>query len=112
MNKTAIKAIVSSSMPLSVEDGYTARKRTVPGTFHIGVLSGNRLNSGTLRSQFIFFESESDWLNNDASAKMHCTLTRECLFKFKMMFGTSIAEVGMKPNQRRQFSCDIMCLAF
>ena len=69
MNKTAIKAIVSSSMPLSVEDGYTARKRTVPGTFHIGVLSGNRLNSGTLRSQFIFFESESDWLNNDASAK-------------------------------------------
>ena len=69
MTNTVTEAIVTSSMPLSVEDGYTARKRTVPGTFHIEVLTGNRLNSGTLRSQFIFFESESDWLNNDASAK-------------------------------------------
>ena len=69
MDKETIKSILSRTIPLSVQDGYVARKRTVPDTSHVGVLSGNRLNSGTLRSQFIVYETASDWNRTDEAAK-------------------------------------------
>ena len=69
MDKETIKSILVRTIPLSVQDGYVARKRTVPDTSHVGVLSGNRLNSGTLRSQFIVYEKVSDWNRTDETAK-------------------------------------------
>ena len=69
MDKNQIKNILTQIIPLSVNDGYTERKKTVYDTSHIGVLSGNRLNSGTLRSQFIVFLTRSEWDNNEISAK-------------------------------------------
>ncbi|MBQ6329704.1 MAG: hypothetical protein IJI35_11860, partial [Kiritimatiellae bacterium] len=69
MDKNQVRNILAQIIPLSVSDGYTERKKTVYDTSHIGVLSGNRLNSGTLRSQFIIFMNRSEWDNNDVSAK-------------------------------------------
>ena len=42
MDKNQIKNILTQIIPLSVNDGYTERKKTVYDTSHIGVLSGNR----------------------------------------------------------------------
>ena len=61
MDQSKIKAIISEVIPQSKSDGDMLKKRTVADTFHIGTLSGNRLNSGTLRSQFIVCVNEQDW---------------------------------------------------
>lgn len=69
MERTQINDVVSRVIPQTKSVGDTIKKRTVKDTFHIGGLSGNRLNSGTLRSQFIICEKESDWTRCDSSAK-------------------------------------------
>lgn len=69
MERTQINDVVSRVIPQTKSVGDTIKKRTVKDTFHIGGLSGNRLNSGTLRSQFIICEKESDWVRCDSSAK-------------------------------------------
>lgn len=61
MEQSEIKDIISAVIPQSKTDGDKLKKRTVADTFHIGSLSGNRLNSGTLRSQFIVCVNEQDW---------------------------------------------------
>ena len=61
MDQSKIKAIISEVIPQSKSDGDKLKKRTVADTFHIGTLSGNRLNSGTLRSQIIVCVNEQDW---------------------------------------------------
>lgn len=61
MEQSDIKDIISVVIPQSKSDGDKLKKRTVADTFHIGSLSGNRLNSGTLRSQFIVCVNEQDW---------------------------------------------------
>lgn len=69
MNKHDVEVILSQILPLDESDGFEARKRTVADTRHIGVLSGNRLNSGTLRAQFIVVLSEDDWSKSKEEAK-------------------------------------------
>ena len=69
MDKETIKSILSSVIPLSIQDGFVERKRTVVDTTHVGKLTGNRLNSGTLRSQFIVYEDASDWRDTDVAVK-------------------------------------------
>lgn len=69
MDKQQVRSVLAKVIPLSVNDGYVERKKTVQDTSHIGVLSGNRLNSGTLRSQFIVFLTSTEWDNNELSAK-------------------------------------------
>lgn len=61
MEQSKIKEIISTVIPQSKSEGDKIKKRTVADTFHIGSLSGNRLNSGTLRSQFIVCVKEQDW---------------------------------------------------
>ena len=61
MELSDIKNIISVVIPQSKSEGDKLKKRTVADTFHIGSLSGNRLNSGTLRSQFIVCVKEQDW---------------------------------------------------
>ena len=61
MEQSDIKDIISVVIPQSKSEGDKLKKRTVADTFHIGSLSGNRLNSGTLRSQFIVCVNEQDW---------------------------------------------------
>ncbi len=69
MDKDTIKSILTSKIPISKQEGDAIKKRTVPGTFHVGGLSGNRLNSGTLRSQFIVCESKDVWQRSDEFAR-------------------------------------------
>lgn len=69
MDTSKIKSIISVRIPLTKQEGDTEKKRTVKDTFHVGKLSGNRLNSGTIRSQFIICEKESDWNHSDDAAK-------------------------------------------
>ncbi len=61
MEQSDVKDIISVVIPQSKSEGDKLKKRTVADTFHIGSLSGNRLNSGTLRSQFIVCVKEQDW---------------------------------------------------
>ncbi len=61
MEQSEVKDIISEVIPQSKSEGDKLKKRTVTDTFHIGSLSGNRLNSGTLRSQFIVCVNEQDW---------------------------------------------------
>lgn len=61
MELNEIKNIISVVIPQTKAEGDKLKKRTVTDTFHIGTLSGNRLNSGTLRSQFIVCVNEQDW---------------------------------------------------
>ncbi|MBR2458621.1 MAG: AAA family ATPase [Bacteroidaceae bacterium] len=74
MNRKEILDVISGVIPQTKIEGDQLKKRTIADTFHVGGLSGNRLNSGTLRSQFIICEKESDWENSDMSAKkaIHC----------------------------------------
>ncbi len=69
MNTEAIERVLASVLPMSEQQGNAEKKKTILGTSHIGNLSGNRLNSGTLRSQFIICESESDWINSAKNAR-------------------------------------------
>lgn len=69
MNQETIKNIVGKAIPLSVNAGFIAKKATVKDTYTIGSLTGNRLNSGTLRSQFVFYEKEIDWTNTSDQVK-------------------------------------------
>ncbi len=69
MNRKEIFEVISGVIPQTKNEGDQLKKRTIADTFHVGGLSGNRLNSGTLRSQFIICEKESDWINSDISAK-------------------------------------------
>ena len=69
MDKETIKSILTSNLPISKQEGDSIKKRTVPCTFHVGGLSGNRLNSGTLRSQFIVCESKDVWQRSDEFAR-------------------------------------------
>lgn len=61
MELNEIKNIISVVIPQSKTEGDKLKKRTVSDTFHIGTLSGNRLNSGTLRSQFIICQNQQEW---------------------------------------------------
>lgn len=69
MNNEKIKELIGNIITLSKYEGDVLKKRTVCDTYHVGGLSGNRLNSGTLRSQFIICENESVWTNSDVSAR-------------------------------------------
>lgn len=69
MDSQEIKRVVAEVLPLSKQQGDAAKKKTIPGTFHVGDLTGNRLNSGTLRSQFIICESESVWKGSAVNAQ-------------------------------------------
>ena len=69
MERKEILNIISEIIPQTKNEGDQLKKKTIVDTFHVGGLSGNRLNSGTLRSQFIICEKETDWKNSDISAK-------------------------------------------
>ena len=69
MERKEILNIISEIIPQTKNEGDLLKKKTIVDTFHVGGLSGNRLNSGTLRSQFIICEKETDWDNSDISAK-------------------------------------------
>lgn len=69
MTKQEILEIVQNSIPLSKSEGDARKKMTVLQTYHIGDLSGNRLNSGTIRSQYIFCPDVSSWENSNISAR-------------------------------------------
>ena len=69
MDNQEIKRVLSVVLPLTKKEGDAEKKKTVPGTFHVGGLTGNRLNSGTLRSQFIICESIADWNTSPADAR-------------------------------------------
>lgn len=69
MEKESIKKLLVATTGKSKSDGDQLKKDTVKGTFHIGSLTGNRLNSGTLRSQFIVCEDSDDWTESSPSAK-------------------------------------------
>lgn len=69
MNKEQIKNVITNVISVSKQETDALKKMTVRDSFHIGGLSGNRLNSGTLRSQFIFCEKESDWTNSSKESK-------------------------------------------
>ena len=73
MDKSEIRNVVASVIPVSKQESDTVKKMTVKDSYHIGGLSGNRLNSGTLRSQFIICEKETDWTNSDISTKKSLT---------------------------------------
>lgn len=69
MNNEKIKELIKNIITLPKYEGDVLKKRTVCDTYHVGGLSGNRLNSGTLRSQFIVCENESVWNKSDVSAR-------------------------------------------
>lgn len=69
MNNEKIKELIKNIITLPKYEGDVLKKRTVCDTYHVGGLSGNRLNSGTLRSQFIICENESVWNKSDVSAR-------------------------------------------
>ena len=69
MNDEKIKELIKNIITLPKNEGDVLKKRTVCDTYHVGGLSGNRLNSGTLRSQFIICENESVWNKSDVSAR-------------------------------------------
>ena len=69
MKRKEILETISNIVPKTKSEGDLLKKRTIGDTYHVGGLSGNRLNSGTLRSQFIVCEKESDWTNSDISAR-------------------------------------------
>lgn len=69
MNNEKIKELIKNIITLPKNEGDVLKKRTVCDTYHVGGLSGNRLNSGTLRSQFIICENESVWNKSDVSAR-------------------------------------------
>ena len=69
MKRKEILETISNIVPKTKSEGDLLKKRTIGDTYHVGGLSGNRLNSGTLRSQFIVCEQESDWTNSDISAR-------------------------------------------
>ena len=71
MDIDTIKTILTNRLPISKQEGDAIKKCTVPGTFHVGSLSGNRLNSGTLRSQFFVCESMGDWKGSNARRALH-----------------------------------------
>ena len=64
-----IRIILQASVALSKSDGDTIKKSTVAETYHVGKLSGNRLNSGTIRSQLIVCQDEKTWSDSDDGAK-------------------------------------------
>ena len=68
MDKSEIKSIILNIIPQTKSEGDTLKKKTVKDTYHIGGLSGNRLNSGTLRSQFIICD-ETEWNKCDPDTK-------------------------------------------
>ncbi len=69
MKRKEILETISNIVPKTKSEGDLLKKRTIGDTYHVGGLSGNRLNSGTLRSQFIVCEQESDWTKSDISAR-------------------------------------------
>ena len=69
MTKQEILEIVQDAIPLSKSEGDARKKMTVLQTYHIGDLSGNRLNSGTIRSQYIFCPEASSWENSNINAR-------------------------------------------
>ena len=69
MNNEKIKELLKNIITLPKYEGDVLKKRTVCDTYHVGGLSGNRLNGGTLRSQFIICENESVWNKSDVSAR-------------------------------------------
>ena len=69
MEKNKILEILSSIIPISKGEGDKQKKVTVKDTYHIGSLSGNRLNSGTLRSQYIICPKQQDWDSCEDSEK-------------------------------------------
>ncbi|MBQ7820163.1 MAG: AAA family ATPase [Bacteroidales bacterium] len=69
MKRKEIIEIISGIIPQTKTEGDLLKKRTIADTYHVGGLSGNRLNSGTLRSQFIVCEKEVDWMQSDISAR-------------------------------------------
>lgn len=71
MTRPDIQRIVDAALPFPKNEGDLRKKKTVSGTVHIGALTGNRLNSGTLRSQFIVCETEEMWRRSDARRALH-----------------------------------------
>lgn len=71
MTRFEIQRIVDASLPFPKSEGDTHKKKTVLGTVHVGALTGNRLNSGTLRSQFIVCEDETTWNRSEARRALH-----------------------------------------
>ena len=72
MDNEAIKTILRSEFPPSTQaETLILKKQTVPDTYDFSgrPLTGNRLNSGRLRSQFIVFENEQLWESSEISAK-------------------------------------------
>lgn len=71
MTRFEIQCIVDAALPFPKNEGDLRKKKTVLGTVHVGALTGNRLNSGTLRSQFIVCENEEAWKRSDAKRALH-----------------------------------------
>lgn len=69
MEKDKIIQILKELLPKN-EEGNVEKKVTVEGTYHVGQLSGNRLNSGTLKSQIIIC-TQDVWNKSDAKNQIH-----------------------------------------
>ena len=69
LSKEEIQTILQANVTLSKSDGDTIKKSTVAETYHVGKLSGNRLNSGTIRSQLIVCQDKKTWKDSDEGAK-------------------------------------------
>jgi hypothetical protein len=68
MNEQEIKQTLTTVLQMSEKESMAAKKSTRPGTWHIGKITGNRLNKSLLRSQFIVCESKADWDNSESDA--------------------------------------------
>lgn len=71
MTRDQILTLIDDQLSWNKSEGDFRKKATVQQTCHVGKITGNRLNSGTARSQLIFCESLADWTGSDARKALH-----------------------------------------